>query len=280
MLFVNFVLIMNKKEGLKILIANKFKIVLIGSGNVATILGLKLNEYFEIIQIYSRNLNNAKTLADKFNCSYTNSIVNINQKADLYLFSISDDVINEILEKFCFKMNFAVHTSGSLKKEVFKKYSANFGVLYPLQTFEKDKSIRFKDVPFLIEANNKESIYKLNKIAEKLSKKIYISDYIKRLKIHISAIFMCNFTNHMASLGNEFAKKNDIDTDIFKGLIIETFDKLINTNPVNAQTGPAKRKDLNIIKKHLSVLKDDKELQKMYKFVSESIMNLYKNDQF
>jgi len=156
---------------------------------------------------------------------------------------------------------------------ILKKLSGNFGVFYPLQTFSKQKKIKFRNIPFCIEANNKKNENILKNIADKISDKVFIINSEQREYIHIAAVFSCNFTNYFYSVSEKLLKKNNIDFNILLPLIQETTQKIKKFKPSEVQTGPAARNDIKIIKKHLEKLKKNPEQQKLYNLISKNIIN-------
>lgn len=248
------------------------KIVFIGAGNLATNLSVALhNSGFTIEQIYSRTLKSAKTLANKFNSKFTNKISEIHTNADLYIISVTDDALIATLKQFKFTPGLLVHTSGSIQMNLLKLFAKNYGVIYPLQTFTKTIISDFKIIPLCIEANNKKTEKKLIEISEKISEKIHLFNSDQRTKIHLAAVFACNFSNHMYAIAAEILQKESISFEILKPLIKETLSNALKTAPKNAQTGPAKRNDIKIMKKHKEMLSDNPLFKKIYSFVSESI---------
>ena len=246
------------------------KISIIGSGNVATNLALSLKEnFFCIHQIYSRNIENAKQLANLVNAKYTSKITEI-EKVDLIIIAVSDDVINQIIENL--EGNNVVHTSGSVSLDVFNNKYTNYGVLYPLQTFNKKNTIDNKNTPFLIESNNDKFEKQLVKIASKISNNISIFTSEQRENIHLAAVFACNFSNHMYVIANNILKKSNIDFSILLPLLKQNIYKIDNNCPLKLQTGPAKRKDFKVIKKQINQIKDN-EIKLIYQLITKSIID-------
>mgnify|MGYP001279159649 CR=1 FL=1 len=244
-------------------------IVIVGSGNVATNLGLTLfNKGYLIKQIWSRNLVNAETLAKKLNCTATNNLKEITN-ADLYIATIKDDILRSVLDKL--DVNNIVHTSGSLGLEVFSRKHKNSGVFYPLQTFNKKIHIDFSNVPILIEANNELFEKKIQAIGNQISKNVIPMKSTQRKKLHLAAVFACNFTNHMFAIANNILTKSNIDFQLLLPLINQTVLKIKNKNPEEVQTGPAIRNDKKMIKNHIKNI-HDKKIKDIYRLISESIM--------
>ncbi len=247
------------------------QIVIIGSGNVATHLAkeMQLNN-FKIAQVYSNTLENAKQLASELKASYTNEIKNINSDADLYIIAIKDSEVKNLVSNLKISDNrLIVHTSGSLNIDILSGFN-NYGVVYPLQTFNKNIPLNFKEIPFCIEANSLENEEKLFNIFKKISDNTLKIDSLKRGKLHLSAVFACNFTNYMYNIANEILQESEIDFSILKPLIKQTATKLNYGLPSKMQTGPAIRNDINIISKHLLMIENEK-YKEIYKLISNSI---------
>ncbi len=253
------------------------KIVIIGSGNVATRLAMEFNRIgLEIVQIAGRTKNNTKELANKLKVPFTTSFDEITKNADLYVLSISDDALFNF--KFSVGDKLVVHTSGTTPMSVLNGYS-NYGVFYPLQTFSKEKSVSFDNVPICLEASSEKSLEILKDLASLLSKNIMEVNSEQRRILHVGAVFVNNFTNHLYHIADEILKDFDLPFEILKPLIEETVTKLKNHKPDEVQTGPAKRNDQKIIQNHLSILDDYPEYQKIYRLLSEQIKNKYHKDE-
>lgn len=251
-------------------------VVMIGAGNLATQLSIALHEKgIEILQVYSRSTESAKTLADKVNSTPTNSITNIKANADLYIFALSDKALQSVLDQMPLPIGNAVHTAGSIPMDVFENYTEHFGVFYPLQTFSKQRKVDFSDIPICIEANNIGLEQELFQLGEKISKKLNLISSEQRKQLHLAAVFTCNFANHMYSIGQKLVTEKDVDFDLLKPLIKETAEKVQELDPMLAQTGPAIRFDKEIMTKHENELKDLPDFQKLYSFVSESIFKMH-----
>lgn len=254
------------------------RFVFIGAGNLATRLSTVLKEKgFSIEQVYNRSEKSAKSLAEKLRTNYTNSPKEILKDADIYFVALKDSAFEEVLPQINFKNKLLVHGSGSMPLSCLEKYSQNIGVFYPLQTFSIDREVDFSEIPVFIEANSAENEKKLIQIAEKISGRVSVLNSEKRLNLHISAVFACNFVNHFYTIAAEVLKSQEIPFEVLKPLIIETADKVQELEPLLAQTGPAVRFDENVISKHLETLQTYPEFQKLYRLVSESIYKFNQN---
>ncbi len=244
------------------------KILLVGSGNVATHLAQNIDNKKHIInQIFSRSKSNAKNLIGLLNCHWTNDPKKIIE-SDLTIIAVNDDKIKDVISYLPDIPT--VHTSGNTDISVLKGYFKNFGVLYPLQTFKKSVSSNLRQTPFLIEGNDKKFEKSIFELASNFSKNVTIVDSYTRKNIHIAAVFACNFSNHMLVLSKIIAKKSDFDFSILLPLIKKTFSQ-INNEPEKLQTGPAIRKDLKVMNSHLERI-EDKDLKKIYELISNSII--------
>ncbi len=249
------------------------KIVLLGAGNVATHLGAALQKNGRrILQVYSRTAESANTLAGKLEADFTTDLGYIYPGADLYVFSLADKAMEEVLKEFPLKNVFAVHTSGSLPIEILQKAGLQAGVFYPLQTFSKNIQPDFSRIPLCIEALNKDHEQALFQMASDISNDVRYINSQQREIIHIAAVFACNFTNHLFSIAEEILGKKDISFDIMYPLIQETLRKAMQQKPSLVQTGPAIREDEDIMQKHLKQLSTLPDYEKIYNFISQSII--------
>ena len=247
-------------------------IVILGAGNVATHLSIALKKAgFSIKCVYSKTIESAKTLALKVDSHYTNDIIHIPSEADLYIVAVKDEIVEQIIDAIKLEFGIVVHTAGSISIDIFKGKFENYGVFYPVQTFSKSRDINFSNIPICIESNSEILENKLLNLAKCLSNSVHVIDSEKRKMLHLAAVFACNFANHMYSVATEILNQSDIPFDLLKPLIAETAQKAIDSDPQNAQTGPAVRNDQNVIKEHLEMLKDNPEYEKIYRFVSDSI---------
>lgn len=245
-------------------------IVFIGAGNVATHLAVSLKNAGEnILQIFSRTTDSARLLAQKLNADYTDNIAAITPDADAYFYTVTDNALPLLIEKIRIKNGIHIHTAGSIPIDIFAQKQKNYGVLYPLQTFSKNKKIDLNDTPIFIESSNENVGKALSYIAQKLSSKIYTISSEERERIHLAAVFACNFTNHMFAIAEKLS--GNIPFEVFLPLIDETIQKIREIPPSEAQTGPAKRNDTSIIEKHLKLLTPTPEWQRIYKMISEDI---------
>jgi predicted short-subunit dehydrogenase-like oxidoreductase (DUF2520 family) len=189
--------------------------------------------------------------------------------------ALKDSAFEEVLPQINFQNKLLVHCSGSMPLSCLEKYSENIGVFYPLQTFSKDREVDFAEIPVFVEANSPENEKKLVQMAEKISGRASVLNSEKRLNLHISAVFACNFVNHFYTIAAEVLKSKEIPFEVLNPLILETARKVQNLEPVLAQTGPAVRFDENVISKHLDALQEFPEFQKLYELVSESIYKFH-----
>ena len=257
---------------IKTLILYILKITFIGSGNLAWYLSDTLQENgHEIVEIWSRSERNARLLASKLNCNIISRLNDLDN-TDLIIISVKDDVIVEVLNKIKESNAPIVHTSGSVGADVFKNRE-NFGVFYPIQSFNKNIDLNFNKTPICIEANNSELEKKLIILAKSISKSVHLLNSKQREQLHIAAVFASNFTNHMMSISKEILNSNKMSFDLLKPLIRNTFEKIKNNPPKDVQTGPAIREDYLIIKKHLELLEEYDDLKTIYSKISNHINN-------
>lgn len=254
-------------------------IVIIGAGNLATHLSKALFEAnYSIVQIFSKTEESARMLAQKLNCNYTTNIADIITTADVYIYAVKDSVLHLLIEDLAITSALHIHTAGSISINIFKHKYKNYGVLYPLQTFSKSKAVDFKSIPMFIEGSNEAVSSILESIAKKTSDKIYHINSEQRMKLHLAAVFTCNFTNYMYTIGEDIMTEAGLDFDVLKPLINETANKVQSLSPKKAQTGPAVRFDENVINKHLAMLEKNSKIKNLYLELSNLIFeNTKKN---
>jgi len=250
------------------------KVVFIGSGKVVFHLSQAIAEVgLQISCFYSRNIESAQALALKHQSEW-HDLEHIELlDTDLVIVSVPDEALHEVMNKTPKSRALIVHTSGSMDMDILSPISPRLGVFYPLQTFSKEKAVDFQNVPFLIEAHDEKDLILLEQLAKKISTNVYQINSLQRKKIHIAAVFSCNFTNYLFHIAEDILEQADIPFEILKPLIAETADKIKELRPFHAQTGPAVRRDHSTIDAHLQALENEKKYQEIYQLLSESIMN-------
>lgn len=250
-------------------------ITLIGAGNLATHLGTALQGAGHTIrQVYSRTEASASTLAERLQCSHTTAIDGISNGSDLYIISVKDSALQQLADQFTRVSPDAlfVHTAGSMPMDVLP--SRRRGVLYPMQTFTKQREVDFSVIPCFTEANNEADLSLLNTLCSGISRQVIPLSSDDRKWLHVSAVFCCNFLNHCIALGSEVLQQHGIPFSVMLPLVSETVAKLQHLTPSEAQTGPAIRHDENVIQRHLALLADNPQLRDFYEQATRSIQSL------
>lgn len=246
------------------------RITLIGSGNVAQhlIKAFIKSEGIEIGQVFSRKKESLIHLID------SNKIVtdfSDLKEADLYVIAITDNAISEVSSQLPFQNQLVVHTSGTSSIDVLDSKNRK-GVFYPLQTFSKSKAIDFSVIPICLESENQDDYNILKTIAHAISNEVFEISSKQRKAMHVAAVFVSNFTNHLYQIGHKICTEHQVPFDILKPLIQETADKIKTLNPNEAQTGPAQRNDMGTIEAHLAFMTKDNQ-KNIYKILTQSIQN-------
>ena len=246
------------------------RVSIIGSGNVAQHLIQEFSKTtdIELVQIFARKAASVSHLItpDKI-------IFNLNElkPVDVTIIAVTDDAIEAVSNQIPFEKQLVVHTSGSIALETTNNKNRK-GVFYPLQTFTKSKEIDFKTIPICLEAQNDTDLKTLETVAESISEVVYKINSEQRKALHIAAVFVSNFVNHLYQIGNDICIENDLSFDILKPLIQETANKILTLSPNEAQTGPAKRKDTQTINAHLNYITNDTQ-KEIYKLLTKSIID-------
>lgn len=243
-----------------------FSIVILGAGNVAThmLQAFQASENCSVVQVYNHQADSLKSFKE-----FTETTTNLSdlKEADLYLLCLKDDVIESVAKQIQTKSGIIAHTSGS--QSILK--SSNSAVFYPLQTFSKGSKLNYSEIPFCLEANSEKNLKILKTIANCISTEVFEINSAQRQTLHLAAVFVCNFTNHLYAIGETICKEDDMPFDILKALIQETSAKVQINSPSKVQTGPAIRKDKSTIKRHLKQLKQNTH-KNIYKLLTQSII--------
>ncbi|CAN5574743.1 DUF2520 domain-containing protein [soil metagenome] len=250
----------------------KLTIGILGSGNMAFCLGTALMDAGYIVhEIIARNPKEGKKLSHLLHAKWKSDLHQMEGNADCYFVCLQDNAIASVITEFPVKFKMLIHTSGSISIDVFKNYEGDFGVFYPVQTIKKDITPDWKNTPVCIEANDRQSLKTLQLIAASISKKIYPLNSEQRLNLHLAAVFANNFSNACFSMSEEITKASGLPFDLLRPLILSTALNVQQTSPVKVQTGPAKRNDLKVLKKHQALLDESPELLKIYRLLSRYI---------
>ena len=251
------------------IISKPIKVSIVGSGNVATRLCYAFKDAeVEIVQLLSKS-ESGESLSELFDIELIASPEEM-IKTDVVLLCIKDDALHDNYFSRFDKALFLCHTSGSVGLNVFET-RARAGVFYPLQTLSKAKEVEFQNIPLCLEAKQEKDLKTLEILADYISSDVRVINSEERKRIHLAAVFVSNFVNHLYKIAEDLLEDNNLDFDILKPLIAETAEKVQSLNPNQAQTGPALRKDQKIIEKQLKMLGYYPDYQDIYKLISKSI---------
>jgi predicted short-subunit dehydrogenase-like oxidoreductase (DUF2520 family) len=256
----------------------EYRISFIGAGKVSGALCRQMYlSGCKIQKIISRTEKNGRALAISCNADWSTEY-DFTAPGDIIITAVPDDSISEVLSKInCPENTLVAHTAGSLGLDVFPSHLKHTGVFYPLQTFSGGRKIEFEDLPFFLEASDTYSSAILKDLAESIGGKTYFVDHERRRMLHVAAVFVNNFTNHMLTAGSQITARAGFPFEVLEPLINETILKAREMGPENSQTGPAYRFDKGTIKRHIDLLSFSPEFQGVYKVVTKSIMKFYKN---
>ena len=252
------------------------KIVLIGAGNLATHLGKALHAAgHDMVQVFSRTMQSAETLASLLDAEPLTDLAQVRDDADVYIFSVKDSALEQLISQLCGgEKKVFLHTAGSMPMSVFREKALHYGVLYPMQTFSKQREVDFSIIPCFIEANDEFALKQIEGLAGQISHRVYQLSSEDRKYLHLSAVFACNFANHCYAASQELLQQHGIPFDVMLPLIDETAAKVHGMTPKEAQTGPAVRYDENVIGKQIQLLENQPYFQKIYDCMSKSIHEL------
>lgn len=251
------------------------RITLLGSGNVATHMGAALkNAGHQVVQVFSRNPQNAAMLAYYLGAEPVNDLRSVHSETDLVIIAVKDDAIPQVAASLKVgESTMVVHTSGATHNQTLSAFGA-YGVFYPLQTFSRSRSLDFWNVPLFVEGNNPQTTAQLFALGQTISKQVHIIDAEKRKVLHVAGVFASNFPNFLYNAAAEVLEEHQLDFNLLRPLILETALKVQIHHPNEVQTGPAIRKDTQTMLNHFELLKDQPELQNIYRQLSQLIVKM------
>lgn len=253
------------------------RITLIGSGNVATHLGAAFkNAGHYIVQVYSPNLQHAALLAYHIKAEAIDELQQVNPETDVFIIAVKDDAIPAVAGKLSMYHKLILHTSGNTDIAALLKCTDKAGVFYPLQTFSKNKELNFSKVPVCIEAADKVILNQIKELAQSVSNDVREINSADRRILHLAAVFACNFPNYLYTVAQQILEQHQLPFNLLRPLIMETAEKVQQQMPGNVQTGPAARKDIGSMNKHLELLKNNPDLQQIYELLSQGIIKMAK----
>jgi predicted short-subunit dehydrogenase-like oxidoreductase (DUF2520 family) len=249
------------------------RISIIGSGNVATHLGAAFkNAGHRIVQVYSRDMQNASLLAYHIGAEAIDDLENINPETDLFIISVNDDAISSIAQSLAKYQKLTAHTSGSTDLQALSAFIPKAGVFYPLQTLSKNKEVDFLTVPLCIEGVDDQVTSTLEELARTISNNVYQINSAQRKILHLAAVFASNFPNYLYNISQQLLAEHDMEFDMLRPLILETAQKVQSRFPAEVQTGPAIRNDESTMTEHLRMLNAHPELKALYEVLSQAII--------
>jgi predicted short-subunit dehydrogenase-like oxidoreductase (DUF2520 family) len=252
------------------------KIAIVGSGNIASFFGKKWRASgHTILQVISPTLSHAQQLAEELQASFAIDISELNDEADIYLLAVKDDVLLSFADTSIFKNKFVIHTAGAVTLEMLNNLSGTIACLWPVYSIQKDTSIEQINFPLVINFSSDKIEHFTREIAKNISEQLIELNDEQKSIAHVGAVFANNFTNHLYTLSKQLLAQYHIPFDLLKPLIENTTEKLHISEPEQNQTGPAIRHDEKTMKKHLDLLKNDKNLSAIYKILSSSIENIH-----
>lgn len=258
------------------------RIVLLGAGRVAWHLAQMFaqTEGLCLTHIYARRLGEALSIIKEFSLDSlaVDTLWAVPRDADYYIYALSDSALPEVWEQMPQTSGIWIHTAGSVSLEAMAEYHSASGILYPLQTFSRERSPLWGDIPIYIEATSEAALLATEWLARTLSRRVEFVDSRGRMRLHLAAVFACNFSNHLIALAEEFLDKGGLNPKALLPLLRETFLKLECLPARAAQTGPAARGDNATMQKHLDLLSGEGRMQSVYRLLSESIREVKTNE--
>ncbi len=256
-------------------------IALIGAGNVASWIAYRLRDSkeFPIGQVYSRQMKHARRIADMVGAEPIDDLKLLDPSCEIYLFSLKDDAYRSVLPNLEFELPVALHTAGTVSQDVFEGFARQYGVLYPLQTFTKGMDMSSLKVPLCVEDSKlQDRAQRVWMLAAELSDNVVPMTEQQRQKLHLAAVFACNFSNAMYAIADELLQEGELSLELLKPLLWQTLEKINTMTPMEAQTGPAQRNDRKVMEQQLAALPNE-EMRTIYRVVSKYIVGKFDKKQ-
>ncbi|MBR6925596.1 MAG: DUF2520 domain-containing protein [Bacteroidaceae bacterium] len=264
------------------MIDNKLPTInIVGTGNVATRMGLALAENgFAVRGVLARSVARGQELASQIEqvsgtaCMACTDAQDM-PASDVLMFCVSDDAIHQLAQRFAErgKDTVFVHTAGSVFMDVFAGLAGHYGVVYPLQTLSRGRRVDFAQVPLFVEASDVQTETLLLKIACGISQRVQILDSEKRRNLHLSAVFACNFPNALFGIAEKLLADAHVERSMLEPLICETVNKFVERGAIASQTGPAARADKGVMGRQRDMLSQCRDEQAIYDVISQYILN-------
>jgi predicted short-subunit dehydrogenase-like oxidoreductase (DUF2520 family) len=252
------------------------KVVLIGTGNVSSVLGtLARNNGQEILRVIGRSAEKAARLAEKLDTAWDTRFSQADNTADICIAAVTDDALHEAHNWLQTGDTLLVHTAGSVPVDVLKTCSSRYGVLYPLQSLSAGVT-GIPPIPFLVDGNSEKNSEDIRGFAGTLSDMVWQADDEQRRKMHLAAVMSSNFINHLMTLTDEFCRENGLDFKILMPLLEETLGRAVEHAPSEVQTGPAIRHDEKTINRHLLMLEKFPHMRTIYETMTSSIRKYHR----
>lgn len=250
-------------------------IVIVGAGNIAHCYGqlLKLHGH-QIVQVMSRDAAHASRLGEVLNARWGTDLSDINMDADAYILAVSDAALPVLNDTLRLGKRIVAHTAGAASLSVIGKISTHTGVMYPLQSIRKELK-SYPPIPVLLEASNEETLRRIQQLAQSIASRTEVVDSRQRLQLHLSAVLVNNFTNHLIALAKSYCEREGLDFSLLAPIMRETFERLEKHAPDQVQTGPALRHDEATMALHRDLLEQEPYLRLMYQVMSDSIQDFY-----
>ena len=248
------------------------RVAFVGAGNLATSMAVALHEAgHAVVQVYSRTEESARALASRVGATAISNFADMVDDADIYIISVTDSALADVASNAVKgrEDSLFVHTAGSIPMDVIP--ARRRGVVYPMQSFSKQRLVDFSSIPIFIEAADADDLSLLKQLASSISGSVSELSSADRLYLHLAAVFCSNFVNHCYALSEEILNKHGIPFSAMYPLLDEVAKKVHTVSPKDAQTGPASRHDWNVVNKHLMMLADSPRLQSIYQLMSKSI---------
>ncbi|HKT25870.1 MAG TPA: DUF2520 domain-containing protein [Terriglobales bacterium] len=257
----------------------KYEVAIIGAGTLASALARALHSKgYRVSEIVSRSnpqsLRRARMLASRIQSSAT-TIQAAEMSADIVWICVPDDAIAPLAEQMAderdWRGKIVVHSSGALSSdalEPLRRKGAEVASAHPLMTFVSSSQPKLKGVPFALEGTAK-ALTAVETIINDFEAQAFRIARTEKAAYHAFGFFSSPAIVALIAAAMDVGKLAGLDGKraraLMEPIVRQTIDNCFRTSPQQAFSGPVRRGDVETIRKHLEVLRQQPDSLAVYR---------------
>lgn len=247
------------------------RIVVVGSGRLAeALLSSPALVHHRHVELAARNRERLEQLSAEYHClPYDESVTH----EAVVLLCVNDGALAETASAFSHIARVMVHFSGTSALIEAERFDS--AVMWPVHSFGETEKPSWTQIPWITEHRGTEAGLFVADFLAALGCTSVELNVQQRRELHLAAVVMNNFSNHLATLAFEWCAKQGLPPTALQHLAEQTFSRLRFTAPEAAQTGPARRGDTSTLEQHLNMLNENPQLREIYQMFSKQIAERY-----